>query len=312
MNSSTVIVTGAAGLIGSAVTRRLVQEGIRVIACDDFSNGIWRLEHKNICWKRIDIVSSCLADEFRDTGASAVIHCAAHPGGRSLAEPSENVRVNCFGSMRIFEWCARSGIPVIYLSSSIVYGDQPPVPIPESAALNPGTIYAVCKVACENYLRVLDEGYGLQWTVLRLFATYGENHRPNEAQGIVNVMLTQLFTGNRVLVKGSVRRIRDMMYVEDAAEIILKCLFEERTRGFIINAGTGTGYMIEEMIYLLGGLLGRKRGDIEIVESDSTIGDPLYSVPNITRLKGFTGFVPKYNLRNGLERLALSLNNSKS
>lgn len=103
--------------------------------------------------------------------------------------------------MRVFDWCARAKKPVIYLSSSAVNRDQTTGPIKESAELKPGTIYAACKVACESFLRILEEGYGLQWTVLRLFPTYGAGHKPGTHQGIVNIMLIQLLAGNRVVVR---------------------------------------------------------------------------------------------------------------
>lgn len=307
-----VLVTGAAGLIGSAITRLLIKDDINVIACDNFSNGIWRQEDRCIDWIEGDIADSSFVTKLNDINAiDAVVHCAAHPGGRSIAEPCEDVRVNCLGSIHIFEWCARNQVPVVFLSSSIVYGEQPPFPISESAPLKPGTVYAVCKVACENFIKVLTNSYGLKFTILRLFATYGAGHLQSETQGIVNVMLTQLLKDKDIIVKGSLKRVRDLIYVEDAAKAVVACLKEEKTRGFVINVGTGIGITINEMIIILNELLGRKASDCEIIETSPTVGDPQYSVADISLLKILTGFTPQYTIRDGFglfvhERIAVT------
>ncbi len=236
----------------------------------------------------------------------------AHPGGRSLEEPVENVRVNCLGSMRIFEWCARLNIPVVYLSSSIVYGEQPNKPIAENATLFPGTIYGVCKVACENFLKVLENGYGLKWTVLRLFATYGAGHTPNLHQGIVNVILTQLMSGNKLTIKGSLSRVRDIIYIEDSARAIVDILFCENARGKIINVGTGIGTSVENIIKILCKELDRKKEDLDIRQAEPVVGDPHYNVADITQLINLVEFRPEYDLRAGLKKLVFSRINEVS
>lgn len=302
-NSATILVTGAAGLIGSAVTDILLGRGFRVLALDNFSIGYRQREHPNIVWKDIDVANESVADILKEEYADAVIHCAAHPGGRSLMEPAENARVNILGSMRIFEWCCHAKVPIVYLSSSIVYGDQPQRPISEDAAISPGTIYGICKVACENFLKVLGDGYGLKYTILRLFATYGAGHRPGLHQGVVNVMLTQLTSGNRVEVKGSLNRVRDLIYVTDAARAIVDSLFDESSRGKILNIGTGTGKTILEIIELLCDALGRSKDEVEIIELAPVLGDPLYNVADIAQLKETIEFEPEYDIRAGLKQL---------
>jgi UDP-glucose 4-epimerase len=296
-------VTGAAGLIGGAVTRLLLARGHHVIACDDFSVGTWRDADARLTWEDIDVASANAVERLSRHDADVVVHCAAHPGGRSNAEPTADVRVNAFGSMQVFEWCARHRIPVVYLSSSAVYGEQPAEPILESAVPSPGTIYAVCKVACENFLRVLGAEYGLEWTVLRLFATYGPGHRPSTAQGMVNVMLTQLLAGNRVVVRGSLERVRDLLYVDDAAEAIVTCLGEPCVRGRVLNVGSGVGTTVREVLGGLCAALGRNESVLEIEEQPGTPGDPLYSVANTRAFAEATSLAARVRVDEGLARL---------
>lgn len=274
-----------------------------MVACDDFSIGTWRDVSPHLTWEDVDVGAGDAVERLARHAPDVVLHCAAHPGGCSLAEPSADVRVNALGAMHVFEWCARRHIPLVYLSSSAVYGEQPAVPIAESAPLRPGTVYAVCKVACENFLRLLEAEYGLQWTVLRLFATYGAGHRPSTTQGIVNVMLTQLLAGNQVIVRGALDRVRDLVYVDDAAAAIAACLFDTRTRGRVLNIGTGRATPVAEVITTLCDLLGRSQSELEIVEQQATVGDPLYSVADTEAMRATTGFIPRIPLEDGLARL---------
>jgi UDP-glucose 4-epimerase len=214
--------------------------------------------------------------------------------------------------MRIFECCARLNIPVVYLSSSIVYGEQPYKPITENATLFPGTIYGVCKVACENFLKVLGDGYGLEWTVLRLFATYGAGHTPNFHQGIVNVILTQLMSGNKLIIKGSLGRVRDIVYIEDSARAIVDILFCGNARGKILNVGTGIGATVENIIEVLCEELDRKKEDLDIRQAEPVVGDPHYNVADITQLINLIEFKPEYDLRAGLKKLVFSRSNDVS
>lgn len=283
--------------------RALRAGGSAVIAVDDFSLGTDRPTGEGIVWEELDVADARLDERLEGYAPDVVIHGAAHPGGRSLQEPSADVRVNALGSMRVFEWCARLGVPVVYLSSSAVYDEQPAVPIRETAPVRPGTVYAVCKVAGESFLRVLETGYALQWTVLRLFATYGAGHRPSAHQGIVNVLLTQLLAGDTVVVRGSLERVRDLIIAADAARAIAQCALDPATRGLVLNVGTGVGVTVRGLLDELCGALGRPAGGVKVVEAEGTVGDPLYSVADTTRLKAVTGFSARQSLTAGLSEL---------
>lgn len=283
-----VAVTGAAGLIGGAVSRKLSGLGVEVIPID---------------LPDVDVAEPRVADVLDAARPQAVLHAAAHPGGKSLAEPIDDVRVNALGSMRVFEWCARANVPVIYTSSSAVYGDQPAGGIREDAPVKPGTVYAGAKIACEHWLNILGHGYGLPWTVLRLFATYGAGHKPNTFQGILNVMLTQLLSGDRVVVKGSLERERDLLYVDDAAAAIVKAFERDAARGQIINVGTGIGVTIRQIIEAICHELGRPLSGVSIVEEAGTVGDSRNSVADISRARLVLGFEPAFMLADGLRTL---------
>ena len=304
MSIATVLVTGAAGGIGWAVTQLLCERGFHVVACDDFTTGVQRKEQPGITWEHLDVADADLAKRLSAYSIHAVVHCAARLADRSMQEPSADVRTNCFGSMQIFEWCARAKVErVLFLSSSAVYGEQPAEPIRETAPVHPGTIYCVSKLACEGFLKVLEAGYGLRWTVLRLFPTYGGGHKPSKTQGILNVMLTQLLAGNEIIVKGSLERVRDLVYVEDTARAIVDALSAPSTLGGIFNVGTGQGHTVRDMIYLLAEALDRRPESLQLREMPGTPGDPRYNVADISNIQAAVGFTPKFPLEKGIERI---------
>lgn len=297
-----VAVTGAAGLIGSAVVRHLEKLNIGVTAFD-MPGAPDLVPGSQLPIQRVDMGDPAMLDILDAAQPQAVVHAAAHPGGKSLREPVEDVRVNALGSMQLFDWCARAGSHVVYLSSSVVYGNQTEGKIAESDALVPGTVYGVAKLACEQWLHILGQGAGLNWTVLRLFSTYGAGHRPSLEQGVVNIMLTQLLKGNRVVVRGALKRLRDLVYVDDVAAAIVQTLCRTEARGRIINIGAGTAVTIEQMIYTLADALKRSRGDIEIIEEAGTVGDPFSNIADISLMREILAFEPQFDLAAGLQEL---------
>jgi UDP-glucose 4-epimerase len=299
-----VAVTGAAGLIGGAVAARLAAAGDEVLAVDVRPA---RAAIPGTAWLAADVRSDEFLAGLARFRPDEVVHAAAHPGGRSLAEPATNVSVNAHGSMRLFEWCAEHDAAVTFLGSSVVYGVGDGRPLAEDAPLAPGTIYGVAKVACERWLAILAEGRGLRWRVLRLFATYGAGHEPGLDQGIVNVMLTQLRRGTTVVVKGSPERVRDMVHVDDAARMIHRALDVPGSLGRIVNVGTGVGVRIGDLIAEIARQLGRSAGDVVIDEQPGTVGDPRSNVADTTRMRAMLGDECRIDIAEGLARTLVTL-----
>jgi len=300
--SKKILVTGAAGLIGSQVVKELISRKYEVIAVDNFSYGDNENDNSLVTWVKEDITKSNFENIFNELKPTGVIHCAAHPGGKSLQEPVLDVEVNILGSIKLFYQAALAKIPIVYLSSSAVYGPSKLTrALKENDELNPGTIYAACKVACENYLKILEKGYGLKWTILRLFATYGPGHKGSNFQGIVNIMLTQLLKGNKVVVKGSLQRVRGLIYVNDAAYAIVDALETENSRSQIINISHQTPSTIQNIIKILMKHIGKE--DVKILEEEGTVGDPMYNYADISKAKEILNFDPKNSLEDGLKEL---------
>ncbi|MFT6069509.1 MAG: UDP-glucose 4-epimerase [Bacteriovoracaceae bacterium] len=300
-----VLVTGVSGLIGHAVASELLKGDYFVYGLD--CNNLEGSGLKdNFEFISTDIASCDLHKVLAGKDVDAVIHCAAHPGGKSLKEPLIDVEINATGSMKIFEWCIKNSAEVIYLSSSAVYGSQPDFAIKEDVPLDPGTIYAICKVANERFLKTLGEGYDLNWKVVRLFATYGSGHKPNTFQGIVNIMLTQLMDGNKIVVKGSLDRVRGLVYVTDAAKAIVRTLESEKAKNQVINIAHEKPATILEIIKEICVVLNKDFTSIEIIEEDGTVGDTFYNYADVSKQRAILNFSPEHNLNSGLKKLVAS------
>ena len=288
---SHVLITGGEGMIGQSLNKYLLLKGFKVSIID--------INQKN----SVDITNNKIEEVLYKINPDCIVHAAAHPGGKSLEDPVNNTKINSFGSMQIFHWCAKSQIKLIFLSSSAIYGEVKEVPITEKQIPNPGTIYAVNKVACENYLKILDQKYNLDFTILRLFATYGSGHKPNTFQGIVNVIVTQLMKDNSLIIKGSLERKRDLIYVEDTILAIYKSIISDKISKKIINIGTGKSISINDLINELCNVMSISRKKINIVETKGTVGDPFYSVADVSQLKNLLDFEHQFSLSEGLSEM---------
>ncbi|MGE3974362.1 MAG: NAD-dependent epimerase/dehydratase family protein [Bdellovibrionales bacterium] len=307
MANESFLITGAGGLIGRALTQKALTQGHRVVAVDRALEGV--VSHPEVQAVQAD----CASDDFLETLSTLsfdqMIHCAAHPGGLSMQEPSENVRVNILGSMKLFEFCARKQKRILFLSSSVVYGlADHRKPIEETDQTIPATIYGIGKVACESFLSSFGQAYGLPWTCLRLFATYGAGHKPNLHQGILNVFLTQLRQGNHLAVKGSLERVRDLLYVQDAANAIYLAATSTKSLNRIYNIGSGQGHTVGELIEEVALSIGKNKSQIEVEVLPGVVGDTFYNVADISKAKNHFGFEPQYNLKSGLQEYVRDLN----
>ena len=114
-------------------------------------------------------------------------------------------------------------------------------------------------------------------------------------------MLTQLLNGNKVVVKGSLQRVRGLVYVTDAACAIVDALETEKSRSHIINISHETPSTIENIIKIIIKHMGKE--DAKIIEEEGTVGDPMYNYADITKSKEIINFEPKYSLEDGLKEL---------
>lgn len=310
-----IAITGASGLIGNELVFQISKsKSCRVIAIDCNAPDNSKSVQSNVERICSDFSEKYVHNKIVDFNPDILVHCAAHPGGKSLKEPLKNIEINVSKTFELFLLCALNKINIIFLSSSVIYHSQDNNSLNEISEVFPQTIYGVNKVACEYYLKILEKTYGLKWNVLRLFATYGAGHKPNNFQGIVNVLLTQMMNGNQVLVKGSLQRSRDLLHVSDAADAIIRTIRKKSIFGEIINIGTGNPISIEDLIKKISKSLNKSFEKYQIIQAEGTVGDVFYNSSDCSKAKSLLGFEAKVSLQEGLSMMieARALSNHKS
>ena len=233
----TVLVTGAAGFIGAALSKRLLQRGDRVVGIDNLNDYYDpRLKHARL--REIEAAASSDAWRFErmsleDGDAlmnlcaaehpSVVVNLAAQAGVRySLENPAAYIQSNLVGFGHILESCRHNGVGhLVYASSSSVYGGNRNLPFHEGQAVNhPVSLYAASKKANELMAHTYSHLYGLPATGLRFFTVYGPWGRPDMAPML---FARAILAGEPIKVFNHGRMQRDFTYIDDIVEGVIRC-----------------------------------------------------------------------------------------
>ena len=305
-----VLVTGAAGFIGSHVVDRLLADGHSVLGLDNFDpfydirqkrdNITNALVHK--CFELVegDIRdSSLLASLFSRFEPDAVIHLAAKAGVRpSLEDPGLYMDVNVTGTTRVFEAARRMNQPprVVYASSSSVYGDRDTAPFRESEDVDsPISPYAASKRACEIVASTFHHLYGLNLTGLRFFTAYGPRNRPDLA---VSKFSRLILDDQPIPVFGDGSTRRDYTYVEDIADGVVKAM--HHCQGLhLYNLGNSSPVTLSELISTIAQALGREP---HLNHLPTQPGDVRQTFADISLATKELGFQPTMEFAEGVRR----------
>lgn len=253
-----VLVTGAAGFIGSHVAELLLSEGWQVRGVDALSENYdpavkrRNLEglqgHPSFTFVHDDLTTAALGPLL--DGVDAVIHLAAEPGvSKSWGEAFPTyVERNILATQRLLEACARAHSPrVVYASSSSVYGPTLE-PMHESSRLAPLSPYGVSKLAGECLVGAYAQERGLSTVSLRFFSVYGPRQRPDMA---IHRFTEALLDGREVTVFGDQVQMRDFTYVGDVARAVLSAVTAPVPPGTVLNIARGTPVPVPDVLRLL-------------------------------------------------------------
>jgi UDP-glucose 4-epimerase len=299
-----VLVTGAAGFIGSHLCRRLVAEGLDVVGLDDLSEGsLGNLSDvPDVRFVEADLRDEgALADAAR--GCTTIYHQGAKRAvPRSMAFPAETTDVNVRGTLNVLLAAVEERSTVVAASSSSAYGDQDEFPLRETMEPRPRSPYAASKVAAEVYADSFWRSHGVRSLSLRYFNVYGPGQDPeNEYAAVVPRFIVACLTGARPVIFGDGEQARDFTYIDDVVDANLSAArAPDEPWGRALNIGGGEPpTSVNELLRKIGELTG---ADPRPEHQPMRPGDVLLTEADVALARRLIGFEPRVGIAEGLRR----------
>jgi len=300
-----VLVTGAAGFIGSNVCDRLIADGHTVFGVDDLSRGtLSNIEDAarggSFDFERFDVTDPGFPALVARVAPESVCHLAAQIDVRvSVADPLLDARLNLLGTINALEAARLAGVDKFVFTSSggSIYGTPAALPVDESQPLSPESQYAAGKAACELYLNVYRAAYGLRSSSLALANVYGPRQDPHGEAGVVAIFSTAMLLGRPTRIYGDGSQIRDYVFVGDVADAFTSVCVPGTGDGKRFNIGTGAQTSVCDLHSL-------------IAETVGVPDEPLFAPPRLGELQAIAldwslaarelGWRPRRVLRAGI------------
>lgn len=302
-----VLVTGADGFIGSHLTEMLVVNGYQVKALslyNSFNNWGW-LEDIN-CLDKIEVLTGDIRDphycKYITKDVDIVFHLAALIAiPYSYIAPDSYVDTNIKGTLNICQAARENSVNrIIHTSTSEVYGTALYVPIDEKHPLQPQSPYSASKIAADAMAMSFYNAFGLPLTIARPFNTYGPRQ---SARAVIPTIITQIASGQKKIKLGDVTPTRDFNYVEDACRGFIELADCDAAIGETINIGSNTEISIGDIHLQIKELM---NSDVNFITEEERIRPEKSEVYRLrcdnTKIKEFTGYAPKVDIRNGLKK----------
>jgi UDP-glucose 4-epimerase len=300
-----ILVTGGAGFIGRWIVKKLLDLGHTVCVLDDLSNGgIENIEefkdNQKFKFVQGDIRDKeVLMKVFKDI--DLCIHAAAAINVQeSIDNPQRYYDVNVNGTFNILE-AARNrnkNVKVVLIGTCMVYDLTASNAISEEHPQNPKSPYAGSKLAAENLALSYFHAYGLPVVITRPFNTYGPYQKSDMEGGVVSIFIRALLEGEPLNVFGDGTQTRDLLYVEDCAEFIVKASFNDKAVGEVINGGYGQDITINDLAVLIS----KDPESIKHVMHHHPQSEIPKLLCDYTKANKLLGWEPKISLEEGIEK----------
>ncbi len=294
--SSTVLVTGGAGFIGSNLVDALIDRGHRVRVIDNFTTGKEQQVNRSADlivgdFRELDSIK----DAFK--GVDCVFHCGALPRvPLSIENPVATHMVNVVGTLNVLIAARDAKVRrVVYSGSSSVYGNQPQLPLREDMPTNPLNPYALQKLAGEIYTRLFHQLFGVQTLTLRYFNVYGPRMATEGAYvTVISIFLRQKAAGQPLTIQGDGEQSRDFTHVTDVVRANVLAMDCAIADGRAINIGAGQNVSINQVAKLVGG---------PTTNLPARPGDARHTLADTSEARKILGWQPQMNFERGLSDL---------
>jgi UDP-glucose 4-epimerase len=294
--STSAIVTGGAGFIGSHVVDALLADGYAVTVVDDLSSGDAARVAKDARLVELDIVDApALQALVSEVAPRAIFHLAAQSSVVvSVENPGRDCDVNVRGTLNVLEAAGRIEAPVVFTSTGgALYGDDAPMPTAEDRIPAPLSPYGASKWAAEAYVNTWSLSSGIPHAVCRLGNVYGPRQSPHGEAGVVAIFSNHLYTGKTPKLYGHGTPTRDYVYVADVVRALLTASGRSGTYNIATSVETDVATVWSELSKAAG-------KQIEPELADLRPGELTHSRLDIARAERELGWRPQVPIAEGL------------
>jgi UDP-glucose 4-epimerase len=278
-------ITGGAGFIGSNLAQHLVESGYSVSVLDNLETGfLSNLEGIDVNFVQADLKKLNDVESFFQT--EEIEYCV-HLGAlgsvpRSIETPRASFEANAIATFNVLESIKKRSIPIIFTSSSSVYGKNPKLPKIEKDWLSPISPYAASKLAAEAMTLAFRESYEIPALVYRLFNVYGPKQNPDSLYAaVIPKWIFAAFKREPLVVYGDGEQKRDFTFVKDVISILSNSIRENHNADYPVNLAFGKPVALNEILSVFRSYF----GEIKIDYRDVRKGDILNSESNPNALK---------------------------
>ncbi|MFW9827345.1 MAG: SDR family NAD(P)-dependent oxidoreductase [Candidatus Thorarchaeota archaeon] len=298
-----IVVTGAAGFIGSNLVDKFLELGVEVIGVDNLYNGRMENLEDALKSKKFEFIKgdirdlNFLLDIFQDI--DIIYHEAAFTSvPESLKLPATCNDFNLNGTLNILNAARQRDIEkIIFASSASVYGDIDLLPIKEDIHRMPISPYGASKLACEAYMQSYHFVYGLETVCLRYFNVYGPKQGYSPYSGVISIWLSSIMRNEDLIVFGDGENLRDYTYIKDVVQANL-IVANKDIGGEILNIACGSPINLTDLAKLMLKLT--NKDNLKIIYTDPRLGDIKHSYGDTSKAKRLIDFESNYNQEEGL------------
>lgn len=300
-----ILVTGAAGFIGSHLTESLLKIGHEVIAIDALMPDLYPQRRKQENWDDLGRLSPGLTrlqidlrtpfDSVEIADCDYIFHLAAMPG-LSLSWENTKLYIDCnvLATANLLKACNRNKLKrFFHISTSSVYGQR--IEGDETSKISPISPYGVTKLAAENMVIAFASATGMPYTIFRPFSVYGPRQRDDMA---FNIFIDKISKGQEIQIFGNGTQSRTNTYVSDLVEGLIASISAD-TIGEIYNLSGTEQYNVVEIVSLISGFLGKKP---KLNFIDERLGDQLLTKNVSMKANLHFGYSPATKITEGLQR----------
>lgn len=294
--------------MGSALANALVRQGHTVRVLDDLSAGDPDRLDTNVTLTRGDVTDLPKLWSLMQ-GIECVYHLAARVSvPESVLYPREYNATNVGGTVALIQAVRDAGVRRLVLASSgTVYGEQTEQPIREEMTPNPGSPYAVSKLAAEHYVNTIGALWGIETVILRIFNAYGPGQLAKVSHPpVVPAIVRQALGGGSIVVHGDGRQKRDFVFVDDVVAALMSASTASNVNRLTINVGSGVPSSINEIVATVSRVLHKELTPLHVTAESGGVST---MQADLARAKERLGYVPRVTLEEGLRKVVESFKN---